>query len=225
VILRFGRFTLDAAQRLLLRDGASVHLTPKAYVLLLLLASEAPRVVLKSEIHDRLWPGTYVSDATLVGLIKELRRALDDTDPASPVIRTAHRVGYAFCQPFELPLPARQDAAWHWLVLRGRRVALHEGENAIGRDPKADVRIDAASVSRRHARIVIDRAGGRLEDVGSKNGTTVGEACVSNPVTLHDGDRIAFGSVVSVYRTSIAGMSTETRSRSPVRSSTARVDP
>jgi DNA-binding winged helix-turn-helix (wHTH) protein len=57
-------------------------------------------VLRKAELHERLWPGTFVSDATLVGLIKQLRRALDDRDPTSRLIRTAFGVGYAFCQGF-----------------------------------------------------------------------------------------------------------------------------
>ena len=66
-------------------------------------------------------------------------------------------------------------------------------------------------MSRRHARIVIDGDDVRIEDLGSKNGTTVGETAATGAVALRDGDRIAFGSVVSVYRTSSAGLSTETR--------------
>jgi pSer/pThr/pTyr-binding forkhead associated (FHA) protein len=72
---------------------------------------------------------------------------------------------------------------------------------------------------------VIDGAGVRLEDLGSKNGTVVGEARVATAVVLHDGDRIAFGSVVGIYRTSRAGLSTETGSRSAARSNRARLEP
>jgi eukaryotic-like serine/threonine-protein kinase len=98
---RFGSFELDPAQRQLRRDGSEMHVTPKAFDLLALLIDAAPRVVRKSELHERLWPTTFVADATLAGLVKELRRALDDRDPERPVIRTAHRVGYAFCAPLE----------------------------------------------------------------------------------------------------------------------------
>jgi hypothetical protein len=194
------------------RDGVALHLTPKAFDLLALLAGEAPRVVAKSELHERLWPGTFVSDATLAGLVKEVRRALGDRDAAAPVIRTVHRVGYAFCCELQAG-PPRSGRPWHWLVLPSRRVVLHQGENVVGRDPAADVWLEVPGVSRRHARIVVDGADVRVEDLGSKNGTTVGNDAARSAVTLHDGDRIAFGSVVGVYRTSSAGMSTETRSR------------
>ena len=58
------------------RGAAIVHVTPKAFDLLQLLIEQAPRVVEKRELHERLWRGTFVSDATLVGLVKELRRGL-----------------------------------------------------------------------------------------------------------------------------------------------------
>jgi DNA-binding winged helix-turn-helix (wHTH) protein len=212
MIVRFGPFTLDGARRQLSREGSTVHLTPKAFELMRLLADEAPRVVSKNELHARLWPGTFVSDATLVGLVKELRRALDDHDRDSPMIRTAPRVGYALTlDVHESPAP-RPIRPGHWLVLRGRRVALQDGENIVGRDPSAHVWLDAAGVSRRHARIVVDAGEARLEDLGSKNGTTVQNSPVTGPVAVMDGDRIVFGSTPCDYRSS-AGTSTETRSR------------
>src|SRR6185436_17127805 len=108
---RFGSFELDPAQRRLKRDGRDVHVTPKAFDLLTLLVDAAPRVVRKTEIHERLWPSTFVVDATLTGLVKELRRALDDRDSQAPLIRTAHRVGYAFSAALEPePEPEPSDA-------------------------------------------------------------------------------------------------------------------
>ena len=96
-LVRFGRFTLDRAQRLLTRDGVPVHLMPKAFELLSVLIAAAPRVLTKADLHGELWRDSFVSDATLTGLVKELRRALQDEDRAWPIIRTGHRVGYAFC--------------------------------------------------------------------------------------------------------------------------------
>ena len=211
--IRFDAFRLDAERRQLFRDDAAVHVTPKAFDLLLLLATSAPRVVSKRELHDQLWPGTFVSDATLAGLVKELRRALEDRSPAAPIIRTAHRVGYAFCPGIERA-PVRSSGVYHWLTLRGRRVPLQDGEHIIGRDEGSDICLNDASVSRRHALLRIDGATARLEDLGSKNGTTVGHGPVSGQVTLQSGDRLGFGSVAVVYRSSDSGFSTETRSGS-----------
>jgi DNA-binding winged helix-turn-helix (wHTH) protein len=208
VVLRFGECTIDVPRREVRRHDAAVHLTPKAFDLLVLLVHEAPRVVAKSELHERLWPGTFVTDATLVGLIKEIRRGLGDHDPGAPIIRTAHRIGYAFSLPLEgTPSATRLR---HWLVVSGQRLALRDGENLIGRDPSAHVCLDSASVSRSHARIVAGHDGASIEDRGSKNGTRVGDQPVAGVTTLRDGDRLRFGTVSAVYRASGAGMSTET---------------
>jgi DNA-binding winged helix-turn-helix (wHTH) protein len=210
-VSRFGPFTLDPSTRQLLRDGAAVHLTPKAFELLILLIGEAPRVLAKADVHERLWPRTFVSDATLTGLVKELRRALDDRDPSAPIVRTAHGVGYAFAAPLDRgPAPAASQV-WHWIDVNGRRIRLLDGENVIGRDPASRVWLDVASVSRRHARIVVGDDAVVLEDLGSKNRTTVAEAVVDGQADLHDGDAICIGPFRLVYRTSRSGMPTETQ--------------
>jgi DNA-binding winged helix-turn-helix (wHTH) protein len=205
---RFGAFVFDAATRQLSRDGADVHLTPKAFDLLGILLDAAPRVVPKTELHQTLWPKTFVSDATLIGLIKELRRALDDTDREAPIIRTVPRVGYAFCRATAADAPAA--GAWSWIVVAGRRLPLREGENTIGRDPMSTIWINVASVSRRHARIVCSGMRAVIEDVGSKNGTTVGNEALRAALELRDGDKIMFGRVDALYCASESGIPTVT---------------
>jgi pSer/pThr/pTyr-binding forkhead associated (FHA) protein len=85
----------------------------------------------------------------------------------------------------------------------------------------AQVWIDSADVSRQHARILVEPSGVRLEDLGSKNGTTVGDDPVTGPVALRDGDRIVVGGVVIVFRGSGIGASTRTVTR-PMPPSVAR---
>jgi TolB-like protein/DNA-binding winged helix-turn-helix (wHTH) protein len=109
-MMKFGSFELHSDLHRLTDAGREVHLTPKAFQLLVLLASAAPRVVSKQEIHEHLWPNGVVSDATVVGLVKELRRALRDEAPGSPVIRTVYKVGYAFDAPLAAPAIARANA-------------------------------------------------------------------------------------------------------------------
>jgi DNA-binding winged helix-turn-helix (wHTH) protein len=211
VIARFGVFTLDVGRRRLLRGEVELHLTPKAFDLLVLLIDEAPRVVRKGDLHERLWSGSFVSDATLVGLIKELRRALDDPE-SKQFIRTAHRVGYAFDGQLER-VSAVAPSVSRWIVAGSRRIPLQPGENLIGRDPASTICLDSTGVSRRHARIVVGSNSARLEDLGSKNGTSVGEnELLTEPVTLHDGDRIHIGPILMVYHASDSGISTETQS-------------
>jgi DNA-binding winged helix-turn-helix (wHTH) protein len=208
---RFGPFELDSARRRLARDGVERHLTPKAYQLLELLVSAAPRVVPKAELHDRLWPRGVVSDSSLLGLIKEVRRALDDRDSETPLIRTVHRVGYSFAGVVESDSAPAAIRAFGWLIGRDRRVPLMGGENIVGRDPSSQIWLDHATVSRRHARILADAAGAHLEDLGSKNGTRVGERPCVGSMALRDGDRLWFGAIVLVYRAESANQATATQ--------------
>ena len=209
--IRFGPITLDVATRRVVRADVELHLTPKAFDLLAILVGEAPRVVPKAELHERLWPSTFVSDATLVSLIKELRRALDTSGQPRSLIRTAHGVGYALAVPTErLEFPQPTDV-WHWVDANGRHIRLLDGENLIGRDPTCRVWLDIASVSRRHARISLDRGDAWLEDLGSKNRTKLGSAAIAERTCLNDGDRIQVGAILLVYRRSRGGMPTETQ--------------
>ena len=208
-VVRFGAFTLDPATRRLVRGTVDIHLTRKAFDLLCLLVTDAPRIVTKTELHDRLWPGTFVTEATLVSLIKELRRALDDRDRAARVIRTAHGIGYAFAATVDRVREHAAGASCHWVDVDGRHIRLIEGENVIGRDPSSRVWLDVATISRRHARILVGEDGAVLEDLGSKNRTKVGEAALNGRMRLQDGDRILVGPRLLVYRAAPTGMTTE----------------
>ena len=170
---RFGPFAIDAARRQLARGTVPIHLTPKAFDLLLVLVREAPRVVSKGELHDRLWPDSFVTDASIAELVKEIRRALDNRDVGAPVIRTAHRIGYALCLDVD-DSPARPAMARHWLSLEGRRVALQEGKTSSDgtlRPRSGSIRRPCPDIMR--ASPFPERIA-QLKDLGSKNGTTIG---------------------------------------------------
>lgn len=206
---RFGRFQLDPGKRQLFRDGHVIHVTPKAFDLLKLLVEAAPRVLAKAELHERLWPRSIVTDATLVGLIKELRKALAD-DESRTLIRTAHRVGYALDAVVDNERPTRLTAGLTRSLVTGhRRITLAQGEYVIGRGPEAHIRLDFLTVSRRHARLVVTANTTLLEDLDSKNGTTIDGARVDK-VVLRDGDCFSCGQVPCTYRESSVGMPTAT---------------
>ena len=207
-MISFGPFTLNLDTRQLLREGADLHLSTKAFDLLSMLIRDRPNVVSKSALQQRLWPDTFVAEANLSNLVVEIRQALDDSSREPKYIRTVHRVGYAFCG--EAVAPRSSGAPQCWLEWGTQRFPLYAGEYVIGRDPDAAIRIDSSTVSRRHARIVVDGMGAVLEDFGSKNGTFHGDARVTAAVTLADGDGIRIGSQLLTFR-SRTGDSTETQ--------------
>lgn len=202
--VRFGPFTVDAETRQLVRDGSEIHLSPKAFDLLCSLIAGRPRVFEKTELLGRIWPETFVVDASLNVLIGEIRRALADDARQPRYVRTVHGVGYAFCGEARdaLELTAATRALPCWLISSDRTFRLAEGQNAIGRDPACAVWLDSPSVSRRHAQLTIESATRRvvLEDLGSTNGCVVRGEAVRGPVNLADGDAITIGSVeLKVY--------------------------
>jgi pSer/pThr/pTyr-binding forkhead associated (FHA) protein len=76
-----------------------------------------------------------------------------------------------------------------------RRFVLAPGLNTIGREPSSTVCINDPSVSRGHARILIDDEQATLEDLKSKNGTQVMGQVITAPTVLKDGDEVEFGHV------------------------------
>ena len=212
--LRFSGFDFDSEARQLSRGGQPVHLEPKAFELLELLLERRPAAVAKTAIRDRLWPRTFVSESSLTTLAAQLRKALGGEGPC---IRTVHGFGYAFdgdVTPLDAP-PSRLSveagpAVGPCLVWQDQTHPLPEGESVLGRDPGAQVLVDVPGVSRRHARIVVTTGEAVVEDLGSKNGTFIGERRVDRPTPLTDRDRLRLGRTVLVYRCARLPGSTET---------------
>lgn len=213
--LCFGDCVFDGHTREFFRGGEAVHIPPKTFRLLEILLEKRPGAVSKESLMDALWPSVFVAEGNLARLLAELREAIGDDAQAPRFVRTVARFGYAFHGEAVAQGPARPLSAppAPYRLLRGEReIALSEGENVLGRDPGAHVPIDHVSVSRHHARIVIDGSAARLEDLGSKNGTYVHGRRLDVPVALRDGDDIRLGSVALVFRRLESGVPTETAS-------------
>jgi DNA-binding winged helix-turn-helix (wHTH) protein len=215
VNVRFGEFTLDLDARQLRGSNGELHLSPKAFELLKVLAENRPRALSKNELHEHLWPATFVSEVNLATLVAEIRDALGDDARKPRFIRTAHRFGYAFCAAAgETAAVSRADVTtFCWLIKDGRRVPLRPGENILGRDEGEGIQLDSPTVSRRHARIFIGDKTATLEDLDSKNGTFLHGERVSAAVPLTNGDEIRAGSVVLRFRMSTPAALTSTWSQ------------
>jgi DNA-binding winged helix-turn-helix (wHTH) protein len=212
VKLQFADFVIDSNSRLLTRGGEPVHLSRKAFDALLFLLDRRPNAVAKEELHDRLWPGTFVVDANLSVTMAEVRRALGDDPQESQFVRTVHRVGYAFAAEAHDVTGARTvaSAPRAWLVCKERVLQLDEGENLVGREPSCRVWLDEAGVSRRHARLSLAGTAATLEDLGSKNGTWLNDRPLDGPTPLREGDRLQLGPVFLEFRTSTVSSATKT---------------
>jgi DNA-binding winged helix-turn-helix (wHTH) protein/TolB-like protein/Tfp pilus assembly protein PilF len=92
----FGRFRLKTAERILLREGELVPLTPKVYDILITLVEHRGQVVAKDDLMKRVWPSTYVEEGNLTQNISLLRKALGESPGGVQFIETVPRRGYRF---------------------------------------------------------------------------------------------------------------------------------
>jgi len=79
-----------------------LRLRPKTFSVLCYLVERAQQLVLKDQLLDALWPGTYVTDSALKSCIRELREVLDDDPKVPQFIETIHRRGYRFIAPLSV---------------------------------------------------------------------------------------------------------------------------
>ena len=206
----FDEWTLDADRRLLSHRGDPVSVSPKAFDLLRLLAERHDRAFSKAELHQYLWPDTFVSDGSLTLLVAEIRQALNDDADQPRFIRTVRRFGYAFCAPVSktsAPEPVAGSPR-AWLIWGDRSIGVPEGETVLGRALDAAIRFDVAGVSRRHARLHVAGPTITIEDLGSQNGTYVRSERVSRRTPVSDGDEVRLGPVTVLIRIVAADGST-----------------
>jgi two-component system KDP operon response regulator KdpE len=87
--------TIDPVKRLVTRGGEPVHLTPKEYDLLLLLARHAGRVVTHRSLLTSVWGAAHGDDLHYLRVfIGQLRQKIE-RDPTNPrIVRTEPGVGY-----------------------------------------------------------------------------------------------------------------------------------
>src|SRR5438105_14160694 len=74
-VIVFGAYRRDRAAGLLLRDGASVRLRPKTFMLLEHLALRPGQLVSKAELLDAVWPAPHGPPSVLAGWVRVPQRA------------------------------------------------------------------------------------------------------------------------------------------------------
>ncbi len=88
-IYKLGPFEIDLEQRLLLRAGDSVPLTPKAFDTLAVLVARRGKIVDKEELLRLVWPDTFVEENNLTQNISVLRRVLGEGEYIETIPRRA----------------------------------------------------------------------------------------------------------------------------------------
>lgn len=214
--LRFGDCLFDPESRQLFHGGGPVPLSPKAFALLEILVGNRPRAMAKLELQETLWPDTFVVEANLANLVAEIREGMGEKGRRDGFLRTVHGFGYAFSGEATGDSGVRAGLASVFSLVRdGHAIPLAPGENVIGRDPHAAVFVDDNTVSRRHARVTVEGDEAFLEDLASKNGTTVGGRAPDASRSLKHGDAILVGSVLFAVRVAAAAAETATLRGSP----------
>lgn len=196
MVIRFGEFEFDGDAHRLRRGCDEVRLDAKAFNLLGILLSRRPAVVPRKELHERLWPHTFVTGANLSAVVSQLREALGE-DPEDRLIHSVQGFGYAFGNEAVDESGAPTSTELGPTVIReGITFALRQGENILGRVEDGAVFVDEPSVSRRHARILLEGETATLEDLGSRNGTWLGTRRIDEPAVLEDGSSFRLGSAL-----------------------------
>ena len=215
VKIRFADCTLDVDARQLVRGGTIAHLPPKAFELLKLLIENRPRVLPKNELIERVWPGVFVSDASLAKVVSRIRKAIGQADDTR-IIRTVHGCGYAFAAALDDDQASSVQAAGSaacCLVCGRREFPLVSGEHIVGRDANASIRLDSPKVSRQHARLIVRGMSATVLDLGSKNGSFVRGTRVTSPRALQPGDDLRIGPFALVFHVINYSGSTESELR------------
>src|SRR5262249_24530470 len=195
-----GPFTLDDDRRQLLDGTEPVHLSPKAYDVLRLLLQRRPSAVAKNDIHDVVWPGTFVTDVTMATVMSELRAALGDPADRSRFIRTVRGFG--------IRLRVRSSRCRS--ADRRRRALLGDVGRASSTATSRRQRVGSRTSRRVMAGLAVGIAPPRTHrsrqrrcdahDLGSKNGTFLNGERLRCPTELVDGDEICMGTVTLVFR-------------------------
>src|SRR6266481_4404690 len=101
-LYEFGPFRLDPTERLLLRDGHPVPLTPKAFDVLMVLLQHSGHLVEKRELIEAVWPTSFVEEGNLSVMIHALRKAFGSDHRDHTYIETVSKRGYRFAAEVKL---------------------------------------------------------------------------------------------------------------------------
>jgi|HubBroStandDraft_1064217.scaffolds.fasta_scaffold32696_1 TolB-like protein/DNA-binding winged helix-turn-helix (wHTH) protein/Tfp pilus assembly protein PilF len=105
---RFGPFSLNSGEKVLLCQGRAVALTAKAFEILMMLVQNPGHSLAKEEMLRQVWPDSFVDESNLAQHIFQLRKILEEAPGGRAYIETIPRYGYRFTQQVQQS-PAPSD--------------------------------------------------------------------------------------------------------------------
>lgn len=166
------------------------------------------RILVPNRLTVRLAPADF----------QRLRRLGDSLlDELTSTLQThARESGYSFPGPIDLGLEPNEsqtqgmfeirsdseagEVVWTAVVdIKGTRHRLRKGRTIIGRGSDADITVDDAGASRKHAEIIWDGQRAQVTDLGSTNGTTLNGRTLKSAL-LEPDSIIDIGATRIVYR-------------------------
>ena len=165
---RFGDFEINVARQELRRAGATVHIEPQVFDLLVHLIRHRDRIVSKDELIDVIWQGRIVSEATLSSRISAARRALGDSGNDQSFIRTLHKRGFRFVGDVDEDNSAPTAIA----VEKASAGAVEEAANVVPTDEPPALPGGSSDAAGNHAMLHAARGAGAapLENRTASNG-------------------------------------------------------
>lgn len=132
----FGRFSVNTAERVLLRDGEVVPLTPKTFDILITLVESSGQVLSKDGLMKKVWPDSFVEEGNLTQNISLLRKALGEGQNGNQFIETVARRGYRFTQPVR---ELTETDHHHQLKTNGVPISSAQAASRIESDARAGI--------------------------------------------------------------------------------------
>jgi DNA-binding winged helix-turn-helix (wHTH) protein len=99
--LQFGSVTLVPDERVVLKDGRTLVLTPKAFDLLAYMATNPGRLLTKGELMRAIWSDAVVEESNLAYTVFAIRKALGKGPDGARYIETVPKRGYRFVSRVE----------------------------------------------------------------------------------------------------------------------------
>jgi DNA-binding winged helix-turn-helix (wHTH) protein len=92
----FADCELDTQRYTLRRVGQTIILRPKVFQVLHCLLEHRQRVVSHQKLCEQVWPGQFMSEATLDSHLRSVRQAVGDSGQVQCVMQTLRGHGYRF---------------------------------------------------------------------------------------------------------------------------------